>query len=133
MESSASANRTCAPGRSLNAEGAAVDAVFTVARPALDLEAALADEEAEEERVGARAEVGLERELVIIHDHVARQPQRHGVLPFADLVVAVVATLEAVDVDEHLPLALHAAQHLEVRTHVVLLARRDVVDELAGR
>src|SRR5450755_4093283 len=91
----------------LHPQRATFDPIVAVARPALYLEACIAREQAEVDRVRTRGEVRLELELVVVDHEVARQPQSHRVLAVGGLVIAVVAPVVPNNVDEGLPLRRH--------------------------
>src|SRR5436305_1884815 len=85
---------------SLHVHRAAVDPIFAVARAALHFEPRVADEEPEEDRVSTLGEVRLELELVVVDEHVTREPKRERILPVHRFVIAVVTPAEPIDVNE---------------------------------
>src|SRR5690606_13649565 len=107
-----------AGGGSPHAKDAATDAIL-VRGAARHREARRAGEEAEVQRVIARREVGLEPDLMIIDEDVARLPQSHRGTPLEHGMVAVVTALEAVDVDEHLPVFRYRTVNAEIRPQMV--------------
>src|SRR5438105_9326713 len=88
------------PRASLNVERAPIDAIVTVTRSALHLEACVPHEEPEVHDVIPRREVRLQLELVVVHEQIVPLPERERVLALHRLVVAVVPAMEAVDVNE---------------------------------
>ncbi len=66
---------------------------------------------------------------MIVHYEIAGKPERHRILAVRWLVVAVVAPVVPVDVNERLPLGRHRGEDPVVRLHVVGPARADPVDQ----
>src|SRR5579859_2181000 len=115
----------------LHLQRPAVDPVVPVVRTALDLESRIAREQAEVNLIRAGCEVRLELEVVVVHEQVSREPERHRVLAVHRLVIAVVPAVVPVDVDEGLPLGGHRRKHFVVGLQVVVLAGGDPVDQVA--
>src|SRR5262245_37816894 len=105
-------------GRSADPEGARDHAIVLLGATR-DAESGVSDEEAEVDGVPAGREVRLELELAVVDQDVARLPEVDGVLAVEHRVIAVVATLIAVDVQEGFPGPADRTQHTVVDPEVI--------------